>query len=92
MALYVRCDGCGAQSRHDGAEWWHLSATKKEKQVSQVSTYDLCNACWAAGESAVRNPRNKIAELNPREVAALQQIWRNATSFDQSIGDIDPRP
>lgn len=90
MATYVRCDGCGAESSQADSRWWHVTATKKEVQVSQVSTYDLCVDCWATAESAVCNPRNKIKELTPRELAALQEIWRNATSFDQSIGDINP--
>lgn len=90
MAIYVRCDGCKAEASQADAKWWHLTATKKEQHVSQVSTFDLCNECWAAAESAVFAPANKIKDLSPRELAALQEIWRNATSFDQSIGDIKP--
>ena len=90
MALYVRCDGCAAESSQAEAQWWHVSATKKEAHVSQVGTYDLCNTCWETAEAAVCSPRNKIADLTPREIAALQQIWRNATSFDQSICEVNP--
>lgn len=92
MATYVRCDGCGAQARHADAKWWSLTATKKDGAISQVTTHDLCIDCYARAEAAVCRPRNKIMDLSPQEVATLQQIWRNATTFDQSIGEIRPDP
>lgn len=92
MATYVRCDGCGVEADQSDANWWSLTATKKDKAVSQVTIHDLCLECWQRGEAAVRKPRSRIMDLSPKEVATLQQIWRNATSFDQSIGDFNPRP
>lgn len=75
MATWKECDKCGTTTKEATARTWSVCKLNEK-------SFDLCGPCYRAVLEFLSTG------LSGDQQAALSQIWENATSFDQSIGDV----